>query len=232
MNNFKKANEAGQAEIVYYTLNYDRRMGGDFIEYYDAELNCVGRESVFMDSFGRPLLNATKLPAAEGLQMIAKRSSIAKDLHEVEPVEGSTEWVKVGEIIRMRPDQIENINENLGIVRKKPSIKTLAKYVTRDREAGNIIDYFKTREEAEQALASYEASDKAEGIYEPDFYEVAENPKRSEALAAAQSRYDAKQRKVMIRLDTIQDADLIAHIEAQPSMQAYIKRLIREDIER
>ena len=114
---------------------------------------------------------------------------------------------------------------------KKVNYKKLA-YVTRDREAGNIIEFFATREEAEKALAAYEASDKAEGIYEPDFYEVAENPKRSEALAAAQTRYEAKQRKILIRFDSIAEADMIAHIEAQPSMQAYIKRLIREDMQK
>lgn len=50
----------------------------------------------------------------------------------------------------------------------------MKKYVTRDREAGNIIEYFNTKEEAEQAIEEYEKADKAEGIYEPDFYEVAE----------------------------------------------------------
>lgn len=50
----------------------------------------------------------------------------------------------------------------------------MKKYVVRDREAGNIIEYFKTKEEAEQAIEDYERSDKIEGIYEADFYEVAE----------------------------------------------------------
>ena len=50
----------------------------------------------------------------------------------------------------------------------------MKKYATRDREAGNIIEYFSTKEEAEQAIEEYEKADKAEGIYEPDFYEVAE----------------------------------------------------------
>ena len=48
------------------------------------------------------------------------------------------------------------------------------KYILRDREAGNAIEEFFTREEAEQALREYEAEDKAEGIYEPDFYEIIE----------------------------------------------------------
>ena len=53
-------------------------------------------------------------------------------------------------------------------------------YVVRDREAGNVIEQFKTIEEAEAALRSYEESDKREGIYEEDFYEVA--PNRSSGL--------------------------------------------------
>ena len=48
------------------------------------------------------------------------------------------------------------------------------KYITRDREAGNVIDEFATLAEAEAAIEKYEADDKEEGIYEPDFYEVAE----------------------------------------------------------
>ena len=48
------------------------------------------------------------------------------------------------------------------------------RYVTRDREAGNVIDEFNSREEAEAAIAKYEAEDREQGIYEPDFYEIAE----------------------------------------------------------
>lgn len=50
----------------------------------------------------------------------------------------------------------------------------MKKYATRDRKAGNIIEYFNTKEEAEQAIEDYERSDKIDGIYEADFYEVAE----------------------------------------------------------
>ena len=48
------------------------------------------------------------------------------------------------------------------------------RFVTRDREAGNIIDEFKTMEEAEAAVLAYEEEDRKLGAYEPDFYEVAE----------------------------------------------------------
>lgn len=46
-------------------------------------------------------------------------------------------------------------------------------YVVRDREAGNVVERFDSLEEAETALRGYEESDKSEGIYEADFYEVA-----------------------------------------------------------
>lgn len=47
-------------------------------------------------------------------------------------------------------------------------------FCVRDREAGNVIDRFESYEKAIQALRQYEESDKEEGIYTPDFYEVAE----------------------------------------------------------
>lgn len=47
-------------------------------------------------------------------------------------------------------------------------------YITRDSLSGTIIDEFVTREEAEAAIRGYEAQDKADGNYEPNFYEVAE----------------------------------------------------------
>jgi len=46
--------------------------------------------------------------------------------------------------------------------------------VTRDREAGNIIENFATKKEAEKAISRYEKTDKKEGTYSPDFYEIAE----------------------------------------------------------
>lgn len=50
----------------------------------------------------------------------------------------------------------------------------MKKIVIRDREAGNIIEVFQTREEAEKMLLEYEKQDKKDGIYEANFYEVAE----------------------------------------------------------
>lgn len=59
-----------------------------------------------------------------------------------------------------------------------------------------------------------------------------EKPRRSKALADAQKRYDDRMKKVVLRLDTVTDAELIEKLEEVPSMQAYIKELIRKDLER
>ena len=56
-------------------------------------------------------------------------------------------------------------------------------------------------------------------------------PKRSGALAKAQGKYDSRQRRVMVRFDERTDAELIAKLDEVPSMQAYIKDLIRRDLE-
>ena len=48
-------------------------------------------------------------------------------------------------------------------------------FIIRDTEAGNFIDSFSTLEEAEQALAEFEESDKNEGIYKAGFYEIVES---------------------------------------------------------
>lgn len=55
-------------------------------------------------------------------------------------------------------------------------------------------------------------------------------PRRSEALAKAQDKYDRRQRRVMVRFDERTDAELIAKLDEVPSMQAYIKDLIRRDL--
>lgn len=46
------------------------------------------------------------------------------------------------------------------------------RYITRDSEAGNVIDCFSTLAEARKAIEVYERSDKAEDIYEKNFYEI------------------------------------------------------------
>lgn len=47
-------------------------------------------------------------------------------------------------------------------------------FVVRDREAGNIIDYVASKEEGLKLIQEYEQADRAEDIYEPNFYELAE----------------------------------------------------------
>lgn len=46
------------------------------------------------------------------------------------------------------------------------------KYITCDREAGNIIDEFATLSEAEAAIRAYEEEDRANGCYEENFYQI------------------------------------------------------------
>lgn len=48
------------------------------------------------------------------------------------------------------------------------------RYIIQDREAGNFINEFPTREEAEKALEAFESEDKEEGTYTEDFYEIVE----------------------------------------------------------
>ena len=46
------------------------------------------------------------------------------------------------------------------------------KIFTADRETGTFIEEFATVEEARKAIKAYEDEDKAEGIFEEDFYDV------------------------------------------------------------
>ena len=47
-------------------------------------------------------------------------------------------------------------------------------FAIRVRENGDVIDTFDTIEEAKKEIQRYESEDKAEGIYEPNFYEIAQ----------------------------------------------------------
>ena len=58
-------------------------------------------------------------------------------------------------------------------------------WTVRDREAGNEIDYYDSYEAAKEGLEMFEASDREEGIYEKDFYEVAEIEKENYTLPLA-----------------------------------------------
>ena len=47
-------------------------------------------------------------------------------------------------------------------------------FIVRDREAGNVIEKVDTLAQAYALIAVFEADDIADGIYEPNFYEVYE----------------------------------------------------------
>ena len=55
--------------------------------------------------------------------------------------------------------------------------------------------------------------------------------KTSEAQRRATDKYLSGQRQVVIRLDREKEADILAYLESKESMQAYIKELIRKDME-
>lgn len=55
----------------------------------------------------------------------------------------------------------------------------------------------------------------------------------TEAQKRAVRKYDAANTKqVHLKLNKVTDADILAHLERQENIQGYIKRLIREDMER
>ena len=51
-------------------------------------------------------------------------------------------------------------------------------YVT-DKETGTIIENVETINEGKKLIHQFEESDKAEGIYEPDFYDVVDDDRCS-----------------------------------------------------
>ncbi len=62
-------------------------------------------------------------------------------------------------------------------------------------------------------------------------YQTEEEARR--AKTAAKARYDRENtRPLKLKLNLKLDADIIAKLDSEPSMQGYIKRLIREDIAR
>lgn len=61
-------------------------------------------------------------------------------------------------------------------------------YVLTDVKAGNEIERFNTLEEAEEALAAYEADDKKDGMYKEGFYEIDEQEADDEDEARDEER--------------------------------------------
>lgn len=90
-------------------------------------------------------------------------------------------------------------------------------YEVRDSEAGNVIETFATRQEAEAALEAYEKSDEEEGIYTPDYYEVhprclSEREMIGKRIAAIRNELCLSQQDVADRVGMAQPH--IARIEA------------------
>lgn len=54
---------------------------------------------------------------------------------------------------------------------------------------------------------------------------------RSEAAKRADAKYKAKSTRQFIMRFYPGDAEILAHLEAQPNKQGYVKRLIAEDME-
>ena len=52
------------------------------------------------------------------------------------------------------------------------------RYVIQDKEAGNLIDVFETKEQAEIELKKYEEQDKKDNCYTEDFYEIEEQEEK------------------------------------------------------
>lgn len=50
--------------------------------------------------------------------------------------------------------------------------KNEVKFAVRDREAGNVIEVFRSLSDAELALAQYEQDDKDNDVYSENFYEI------------------------------------------------------------
>lgn len=74
-------------------------------------------------------------------------------------------------------NHIENIKKygSLRLDAVSASIEEKEQWKTQDSETGIMIDTFNSFAEAAAALKSYEITDKAEGNYTPDFYEIVPN---------------------------------------------------------
>lgn len=87
----------------------------------------------------------------------------------------------------MNPDTgvtftIEELKESFEQFKHEMSFDSFEEYLdefkkveniyTADRETGTFIDECESIEEAQNKIAEYEESDKADGTYEPDFYDI------------------------------------------------------------
>jgi hypothetical protein len=72
-------------------------------------------------------------------------------------------------------------------------VKNMKKYKVQDREAGNVIETGLTEEEAQKLLLEYEESDKKEGTFAPEFYEIKEEDLTSATLTKTQQAGELNQ---------------------------------------
>lgn len=63
-----------------------------------------------------------------------------------------------------------------------------SRYIIRDREAGNVIDAFDTPDQAKNELIKFEKTDKKEGSYTPDFYEIWDSVEETEIQETIKER--------------------------------------------
>lgn len=84
------------------------------------------------------------------------------------------EFTELAEKLDGNADTFSYIYVSNGVTVGVLQDKANTMWIIRDREAGNVIDFFATKEEAEQALVSYEQWDRENGIYSEDFYEIVE----------------------------------------------------------
>lgn len=54
----------------------------------------------------------------------------------------------------------------------KTEIFTTGMFYVRDRESGNVLEVCDTLTEAEDTVRRFECSDREDGVYTPDFYEI------------------------------------------------------------
>lgn len=67
-----------------------------------------------------------------------------------------------------------------------------SRYIIRDREAGNVIDSFDTPDEAKNELINFEKTDKKEGSYTSDFYEIWDSVEETEIQETIKERLGKK----------------------------------------
>ena len=62
-----------------------------------------------------------------------------------------------------------------------------------DREAGNIIEQAETIKQAQEIIAEYEAADKRDGTYTPDFYEILNKQKGATKMKQTKKQIEAQE---------------------------------------